>query len=244
MSPISLSGTVLGTVDAVLVGRAREYARGERSAIDKRVVTGPVPVGELGLVGDEQGDPKHHGGPAKAVHHYARDHYRFWRAQLGDLPVLDSPGAFGENLSTTGITENDLCLGDRIRVGTVLLRVSQGRRPCWKLGVRFGVPDMARRVLVAGRTGWYYAVDEPGELAAGDEFSLIDRPYPEWPLSRLIPLVLHRGGTVDDLRASLHLPLPTSWRETLERKLSGRATDAELVDFAVDAEVTREDWME
>jgi MOSC domain-containing protein YiiM len=243
MSPTPLPGTVLGTVEAVLTGRAGNYARGEQSAIGKQTVTGPVAVGELGLAGDEQGDPKHHGGPGKAVHHYARDHYAFWRSQLGDLAVLDAPGAFGENLSTTGITEADLCLSDRIRLGTAVLRVSQGRRPCWKLGVRFGVPDMARRVLTTGRTGWYYAVDGPGQIAAGDELTLIDRPYPDWPLSRLMPLVMRRGGSLDDLRAALALPLPDSWRETLERKLARSQTGAEAT--GPDAvETSDEDWMD
>lgn len=214
---------VLGVLDAVLVGRAADYARGERSAIGKSPVAGPVEVGEWGLAGDEQGDPKHHGGPGKAVHHYARDHYAFWRSQLGDRPVLDAPGAFGENLSTTGFTEADLCLGDRLRVGTALLRVSQGRRPCWKLGVRFGVPDMARRVLVTGRTGWYYAVEEPGLIAAGDEIIVVERRFPQWTLSRLLHLVLRRGGTDADLREALTLPLPSSWRETLERRLAAGA---------------------
>ena len=243
MSPTALVGTVLGTVDAVLTGRASDYARGERSAIGKNVVTGPVAVGELGLAGDEQGDPKHHGGPAKAVHHYARDHYSFWRAQLGDLTVLDAPGAFGENLSTIGITEADLCLADRIQVGTVVLRLSQGRRPCWKLGVRFGVPDMARRVLTTGRTGWYYAVDEPGEIAAGDELTLIDRPHPDWPLSRLMPLVMRRGGDLEDVRTALQLPLPDSWRETLQRKLSrGTARPEPQESDAI--QTSDEDWMD
>ncbi len=235
-------GTVLGVLDAVLTGTATDYARGERSAIGKSVLAGPVAVGELGLAGDEQGDPQHHGGPGKAVHHYARDHYAYWRSQLGDHPVLDVPGAFGENLSTTGITENNVCLGDRVRIGGAVLRVSQGRRPCWKLGVRFGVPNMARRVLVSGRTGWYYAVEVPGVIAAGDDIVVIDRRFPDWPLNRLLHLVLRRGGSADEIRAALRLPLSTSWRETLERRLArGPATDPTT---AGDAETADEDWME
>ncbi len=213
------AATVLGLVGRVLAGSAVDYPRGERSAIDKRPVDGPVQVGPLGLAGDEQGDPVYHGGPAKAVHHYAWDHYAWWRAELGALPVLDAPGAFGENISTTGITEDDVYIGDLIRIGSTMLRVSQGRRPCWKLGVRFGVPDMARRVLSTGRTGWYYAVVEPGLIRAGDEITVVDRPHPDWPMSRLLHLVLHRGGTVTELREAVELPLPTSWRETLERRL-------------------------
>jgi MOSC domain-containing protein YiiM len=225
------TGLILGVLDTVLVGRAEDYARGERSAIGKRPVNGPVTVGPVGVVGDEQGDPVFHGGPDKAVHHYARDHYACWQRDLGALPLLDEPGAFGENLSSNGITEADVCIGDRIRVGTAVLRVSQGRRPCWKLNVRFGVPDMARRVLRTGRTGWYYAVEQPGTLCAGDEFLVLDRPYPKWPMSRLLHLVLHRGGSAAEVADAVRLPLPDSWRETLERRLrTGSAAD--------------EDWME
>src|SRR5690606_2988653 len=121
-------------VDALLAGAAKPYTRpGSRSAIDKRPLAGTVSIGTLGFDGDEQGDPRVHGGPDKAVHHYAFDHYPAWRGDIGDSPLLRAPGAFGENISTLGLDESNVCLGDRFELGTALLEVSQGRQPCWKL---------------------------------------------------------------------------------------------------------------
>ena len=168
-----MSAPVLARVEAVLTGRAVDYTRpGSRSAIAKQPVPGPVAVGTEGLHGDEQGDRRVHGGPDKAIHHYPREHYAAWRGEIGAHPLLDGPGAFGENISTTGLVEADLCLGDRLRLGTATVEVSQGRQPCWKLSDRFGVPDMARRVQDSGRSGWYYRVVEPGLVQAGDVTAL------------------------------------------------------------------------
>lgn len=213
-------------VGAVLIGRARPYSRpGTRSAIDKRPVGGPVAVGPAGLDGDEQGDRRVHGGPDKAVHHYPFDHYAAWRAELGDRPVLGEPGAFGENLSTLGPTEASLCLGDRLRLGTALVEVSQARQPCWKLDDRFGVPGMARRVQASGRTGWYYRVLEPGVLRAGDALELLERPHPHWPLARLLTLLYARVLDTDELQQALALPLVPSWRRVFEHRLNHRRVE-------------------
>lgn len=218
--PLPSEGACLGHVIAVLRGSARPYTRpGSFSAIAKFPVTGAVAVGPLGLAGDEQGDPRVHGGPDKAVHHYASEHYAAWRAELGALPVLDAPGAFGENLATQGMTEASLCLGDQVRVGSVLLEVSQSRQPCWKLNDRFGVPDMARRVQQNGRTGWYYRVIEPGTLQAGDSLTLVGRRWPQWPLARVIDVLYHQRFDADVLHALAALPLTPSWHRLVKGRL-------------------------
>ncbi len=221
--------TPLARVEAVLTGTAVAYSRpGSRSAIAKQPRPGPVHIGLEGLEGDEQGDRRVHGGPDKAIHHYARDHYRAWEADIGGHRLLEQPGAFGENISTTGITEGDVCLGDRLRLGSAVVEVAQGRQPCWKLSDRFGVPDMARRVQDSGRSGWYYRVLEPGQVEAGDELVLLARPYPDWPLPRLAALLYRRTLDRDELRAALELPLVPSWQRTFERRLEqGRAEDWE-----------------
>lgn len=214
-------GACLGHIVAVLRGPARPFTRpGSHSAIGKSPVTGAVQVGTLGLVDDEQGDPRIHGGPDKAVHHYASEHYAAWRAVLGALPVLATPGAFGENLATQGMTEASLCLGDRVRVGSVLFEVSQSRQPCWKLNDRFGVPDMARRVQRTGRTGWYYRVLEPGTLQAGDKLVLLERPWPQWTLARVIDVLYHQPFDASVLRALGALPLTPSWRRMVDGRLA------------------------
>lgn len=225
--PVQAPGTHLGTAVAVLRGRAVPYTRpGSRSAIAKTPVRGPVHVGPLGLEGDEQGDPKVHGGPDKAVHQYAQEHYVPWRTELGALPVLAAPGAFGENIASTGMTEHSLCLGDQVRVGSsVLLEVSQSRQPCWKLNDRFGVPTMARRVQDSGRTGWYYRVLQPGHLQAGDALVLVARPWPEWTLARIIDVLYHQPFDAAVLQALAALPLPPSWQRMVQGRLERAAVE-------------------
>lgn len=215
------------TIDAVLTGRAVDYTRpGSRSAIDKRAVEGPVRIGPEGLAGDEQGDRRVHGGPDKAIHHYPRDHYASWRGEVGAHALLQAAGAFGENISTAGITEADVCLGDRLRLGSALVEVSQARQPCWKLSDRFGIADMARRVQDSGRSGWYYRVLETGTVQAGDTLVLVDRPHPDWPLPRLSELLYRRTLDRDELQGALALPLVPSWRKLFERRLQQGDTES------------------
>ncbi|MDE2407462.1 MAG: MOSC domain-containing protein [Xanthomonadaceae bacterium] len=213
-------------VDALLTGRARAYTRpGTRSGIDKQPLTGAVHIGELGIEGDEQGDLRVHGGPDKAVHHYAFDHYATWRDELGALPLLETPGAFGENISTRGLTEAGVCLGDRFSLGGALLEVSQGRQPCWKLNDRFGVADMARRVQTTGRSGWYYRVLQPGSARAGDVLALAERPHPDWTLQRLGALLFQRVLDPALLEPALALPLVPSHRKLFERRMEQGAVE-------------------
>lgn len=201
---------------AVLLGQVRPF-RGddEPSAIDKRPVADRVAVEPLGLVGDEQADRTVHGGVDKAIHHYPADHYDWWRGQLGDHALLGAPGAFGENISTSGLDEQTVCLGDRFRLGTALVEVSQARQPCWKLDHRFGGKGVMAAVVKTRQTGWYYRVLEPGQVRAGDSLALVDRPYPDWPLASLFGLLI--GGEAKDrptdLRALRDVPvLAETWK--------------------------------
>ena len=217
-------------IDTILTGRAVDYTRpGSRSAIDKRPVADAVQVGTNGIVGDEQGDLRVHGGPDKAIHHYPFDHYAAWQADIdmgtGARALLARPGAFGENLSTVGITEADICVGDRLRAGSVVLEVSQLRQPCWKLNDRFStddnpVRDMARRVQHTGRTGWYYRVLEGGTLRAGDTLEWLERPWPQWPLARVLGVLYRNMLDRAALTDMLALPLTPSWRKLVEGRLA------------------------
>ena len=213
---------VLGTLDELRTGKAVPYTRpGSMSAIDKQPVAGAVAVGELGLDGDEQGDRRVHGGPDKAVHCYPFAHYALWRAELPEpaQAMLQQPGAFGENFSVSGLDESTVCIGDRWRVGSALFEVSQGRQPCWKLNDRFGVPDMARRVQDSLRAGWYLRVLAAGHVSAGDDILLDRRPYPDWPLARILAAIRDRTRDPATLRAILTLPLPPSWRKLFAGRL-------------------------
>ncbi|MDR2308394.1 MAG: MOSC domain-containing protein [Paucimonas sp.] len=213
-------------LDSLLTGIARPFTRpGSRSAIDKQPRQGAHALTFLGIAGDEQGDLRVHGGVDKAIHHYPREHYVDWVAELGEHPLLAQPGAFGENFSTDGWREADVCLGDRIRVGSALLEVSQGRMPCWKLNDRFEVAQMALQVQQSGRTGWYYRVLEEGVVEAGDSLSIVERRHAEWSVARLSAVLFDKRLEPDLLRECLALPLVPSWRRTLEKRLQQRQVE-------------------
>ena len=213
-------------VDALLSGKAIPFTRaGSVSAIAKHALTGEVQIGELGIEGDEQGDLRVHGGIDKALHHYAFEHYALWRNELGVLPLLHTPGAFGENISTHSLSEANVCLGDRFQLGTAVLEVSQGRQPCWKLNDRFGVADMAKRVQTTGRSGWYYRVLHAGTACPGDVLTRIECRYPDWPLARLAQLLYARVLDPALLEPALALPLVPSWRKLIERRLQHGAVE-------------------
>lgn len=209
------------------VGRAAPLgAAGARSAIDKQAVSGPLAVNTLGFDDDEQADTKHHGGPHKAVHAYAISHLPTWTQELPERAARFRPGAFGENLVLDGVTEADVCLGDRWRVGAALFEVSQGRQPCWKLNLRFDVPDMARRVQDSGRSGWYFRVVEPGIVAAGDRGTLSTRPNPDWSLARVSHLLYHDRMHRAALAELAAIPgLPESWLRLVEARLASGKTE-------------------
>lgn len=214
-------------VQSLLIGQIAPLGpRNAPSGIDKRPVRGRLRVTREGLEGDAQGDRKVHGGPEKAVHHYARDHYAAWRAEIGDNPHLDAPGAFGENISTTGLDETTVAVGDRFRLGTALLEVSQGRQPCWKLNARFGVADMALRVQRTGRTGWYYRVLEEGHAEAGQPMELVERLSPEWTLHRIWHLLYVDMLNYDELAQMAAIPhLADGWKRYAVRRLENRKVE-------------------
>lgn len=209
------------------IGRPKPLGMaGALSAIDKHKVAGALAAGPLGLDGDEQADRKHHGGPDKAIHAYAVTHLSGWADELPAQAERFRPGAFGENLVIGGASEADVCLGDRWRIGSALVEVSQGRQPCWKLNLRFDVADMARRVQESGRTGWYFRVIEPGLIAAGDRGALVTRPHPAWTLNRTSHLLYHDRMNRLALAELAQLPgLPDNWRRLAEARLSSGRTE-------------------
>lgn len=212
----------------VLTGQAAPLGPdGPLSGIDKRPVPGPWRITRLGLAGDAQGDLKHHGGPEKALHQYPREHYAAWAAEIGSHPLLAAPGAFGENLSGEGWTEETVCVGDVARFGSSLLQVAQGRQPCFKLDLRFNRRGMARNVQRTGRTGWYWRVLEEGQADESDALVPVDRPRPEWPLARLIHLLYRDTRNLADIAAMAELPeLAENWRALARRRLeSGEVED-------------------
>ncbi|MFD2265005.1 MOSC domain-containing protein [Lacibacterium aquatile] len=197
---------------------------GERAApsgIAKLPVNGPLHLSKTGFAGDHQGDLKHHGGPEKAVHHYPLDHYGCWQGEIGPHPLLDQPGAFGENLSTFGLVEADVAIGDVFRLGSALLEVSQGRQPCWKLNARFDHPAMARQVQETGRTGWYYRVLEEGLVAPGDSLIPLELMCHGWTIRRIWHFLYVDPLNREALSAIAGLgSLSESWRKLAAKRLA------------------------
>ena len=158
---------------SINVGLPRNMSYGDRSiltGICKMPVAGRVKVGTLGLQGDGQADLTVHGGPAKAVYAYPSEHYGYWRDQLKfNLPY----GMFGENLTTKGLLEDSVRIGDRFRAGTAEFAVTQPRFPCYKLGLRFGTMEMVKQFQESGTSGFYLAVEKEGEVESGDSLVLI-----------------------------------------------------------------------
>lgn len=208
-------------LQALLIGDVRPLGpRGIPSGIAKRSVDQPIALGPLGLAGDAQGDTKHHGGPEKALHHYPLDHYPDWEAEIGHRDVFGTAGAFGENLSTLGLTEDDVAVGDVFALGSAIIEISQGRQPCWKLNERFAQPDMARRVQASGRTGWYYRVLQPGEVAPDSRLERIDRAAPTWTIRRIWRVFYVDTLNRAELEALADLPqLAEGWRRNARRRL-------------------------
>lgn len=186
-----------------------------RSAYYKDPVEGEVRLTETGLAGDEQAAPSH-GGPDKAVCVYPHDHYRYWE-ETYDIDL--SVPAFGENFTTTGRTETEVCIGDVYEVGEAVVQVTQPRGPCWKIARRWGIKELPKRVEDMGYTGWHLRVLEDGLVESGQQLARVDRPHPEWTLARATEV---RFGMPDDRELAGELAslpeLGVHWEEPLRKR--------------------------
>jgi MOSC domain-containing protein YiiM len=188
--------------------------RGETvtTGIFKEPVDGRVRVCGVNLEGDRQADLTVHGGPDKAVYVYPTEHYPYWQEELGRaLPW----GMFGENLTVEGAPlEDELAIGDRLRIGSTEFVVSQPRLPCYKLGIRFDDAGMVRRFLASGRSGYYLRIATEGDVGAGDEIDLLARDPARVAVSEVSRLATQDRGDIDGLRRALAVAaLPEVWRE-------------------------------
>lgn len=191
-----------------------------KSAFFKEPVDGPVQAGPLGLAGDQQADRKHHGGPDKALLMYSGDHFAAWRADHGLTDL--SGGGFGENLTVTGFAEPDVCIGDRLGVGSAVLEVSQPRQPCGNINRRWGRKGITEAVAANGRSGWYLRVVEPGALAAGDDVQLIRRPHPTLTVALANDALYRRS---DDARVFAALIACQALTDSFKRGLNARLAE-------------------
>lgn len=189
-----------------------------KTSIWKSPVEGRIRASKLNLDGDRQSDLSVHGGVDKAVYAYPSEHYAFWRGQLRDV---DLPwGAFGENFTTEGLLEGQLQVGDRLRIGSAEFIVTQPRMPCFKLGIRFGSPDMVKRFLEAKRTGFYLAVLREGDVGAGDSIEHEESRESGVTIADVVGLYTTDSENQELLRRATELPaLPEGWKEYFRKRL-------------------------
>jgi MOSC domain-containing protein YiiM len=200
---------------SVNVGLPREVIwKGKKvtTGIFKEPVEGRVMMRRLNLDGDRQADLSVHGGPTKAVYMYPVEHYDYWR---GELPEMNLPwGMFGENLTTDGLREETVNIGDRLRIGSAEVMVTEPRMPCYKLGVKFGREDIIKRFLRSGRTGFYVAVLQEGEVGAGDTADLIARDGNNITVADITRLYVSEKDNLDLLHRAVRVEaLPEGWRD-------------------------------
>ncbi len=209
------------TIEAICTGTARPFNGVETSAIAKRPREGLVQILEDGFAPDEQADRRVHGGPEMAVHLYPLDHHGYWREELGVLDLLDQPGAFGSNLAVRGMTEGNVHIGDRFRVGTALLEISQPRQPCWKIDHRFGQKGMVAKIVKGGRSGWYFRVLEFGEAEAGDTIERVGIGEADWSVERAFKALVAGKASREEFEQLAEMPsLAPKLRDRARAKLS------------------------
>lgn len=188
------------------------------TGIYKEPVEGRIKVHRLNLAGDHQADLSVHGGIEKAVYAYPSEHYEFWK---GELPEMDLPwGMFGENLTTEGLLEDKVNIGDKLKIGTALFTVTQPRMPCYKLGIKFGRNDIIKRFLRSGRTGYYFSVFEEGEVAAGDTIELVNRDNNKIIVTDITSLYVNEKSNLELLKRVIQVEaLPHGWRDHFRHQI-------------------------
>jgi ferredoxin-NADP reductase/MOSC domain-containing protein YiiM len=197
-----------------------------RTAIWKSPVEGPVRVRRLNLDGDEQADKMGHGGEHRAVMVYQLESYGHWQRELrrDDLEY----GQFGENFTVSGLADNEVCIGDRYRIGTAVFEVTQPRVTCYRVGIRLGVPTMAALLVEHRRPGFYFRIIEEGEVQAGDQIVRIDRPARTLTVAGIDGLLYLPDRSMDDLRVAVDIDaLSQGWRGDFQRRLAEAAAAAD-----------------
>jgi MOSC domain-containing protein YiiM len=198
------------------------------SGFVKRPVDGPIDVGSLGLQGDQQADLVAHGGLDKAVYGYSAEHYPRWLEDFPEHENILANGAFGENLTISGLSEDDIYVGDVHEIGTTRLQVCQPRQPCYKFALRFDDRRMPAAMVSSRRSGWYYRVLQQGVIQAGDSVRLVERPHPQLPFDRLVQIVYGGAPHEEELREFARADGVARWIRSLALKALRRADRVEV----------------
>ncbi|MCM3709431.1 MOSC domain-containing protein [Sporosarcina luteola] len=208
------------------VGKPQDLQFGKKdvtTGINKKPVAVPVYLSKVNFDGDGQGDLVNHGGVDKAVCVYPYEHYPYWEEELGKTLNV---GAFGENLTLRGLTEDEVCVGDSFQIGDAVVQVSQPRQPCFKLSLIHDRKDIPLLVQNTGYTGFYFRVMKEGIVSPSDELVHISRPELAITVSEANRLMHHAKDDVDGARKILQLDeLSASWRKTFNKRIAGGVMD-------------------
>ena len=209
-----INGLFLGKIEDRWEGRPP-------SAIGKTAANWSCVIEEFGFTEDAQADLENHGGHDKAIHHYPADHYESWISE-GEIPKGTVPAAFGENISTRGLTEENLCIGDILILGGATVLISQCRQPCWKVSEHTKNKKMAYLFQKTQRTGWYYRILDPGVAGVGDTIRVVERTQPGWTVARVTASRLTRRVSTSDAELLARMPeLAEGWRVAFAKMASG-----------------------
>lgn len=202
----------------VYIGRIQPYSGGDPSAIDKLLVEGSLMLTALGLAGDEQAEKRVHGGPDRALCHYPREHYAYWQRQFPDQAERFEAPAFGENLSTLGMDEQTVFIGDIYRWGKALIQVTQPRSPCYKLNFHHNITNLSLLMQQTGYCGWLYRVISAGEVGSDQPLTLASRNS-EISVAEATAIAFHLPYDQEQYRRLLATAgLSASWCRTLQNR--------------------------
>lgn len=203
-NPLPFEPFSLGQIRSGKIKKSLANGRIE-TAIFKTNIPGPVVVTKNGIVGDEHAYEPHR-SPDKALLHYCTSHYDDWSREIPASEAHFKPGAFGENIFSAEVSERNVCIGDRIAIGDIIVEVTEPRAPCYKLNHRFEVKDMAKRTQNMFRTGWLYRIIKPGPIAAGNMVRLLERPHPEWTVARIEYYLFLETDNIEKMKEIVELP--------------------------------------
>jgi MOSC domain-containing protein YiiM len=215
-------------LESVNIGAITElnHANGTvKSGIFKTPTKQMITIAHSGINGDSQADLKAHGGPDKVVCVYPSEHHDWWNKELN---INFLPGHAGENFTTKGITEKNVCIGDQYKVGTTILEVSQPRQPCYKLAARHGNKAIAKKVQQAGKTGFYFRCIEAGNVQAGEEIKLINRPNPKFTIE-VANILMHIDQlNTEQMNSFIKLnELSNSWKQYFTKRIQTMHIDSD-----------------
>ncbi len=212
----------MGVIVSVNVGLPQDVAwqgRTVRTGVWKTPVTGRIFARRLNLDGDGQGDLRGHGGEQRAIMVYQLDSYRYWASYLGRSDLV--AGNFGENLTVEGLADNEVCIGDRFRIGGAVVEVSQPRDTCYRVGIRLNHPEIAALLVAHHRPGFYFRVIQEGEIGAGDRVEKLSDGPERMTVAEIDALLYSAEHPLEALRRAVRIPaLSLDWQGSMQALLA------------------------